>query len=235
MGDMKKPKYNWLPDFVYGGIDGAVTTFAIVAGVVGAGLSTPIILIMGFANLIADGFSMAVGKYSSDKAELDRIRAIEADEQRSIEEKPKEEREEVKQILKQFGFSGANLRQAQRVITSNKDAWVHLMLHHEFHILEDNIQPKKGALATFVAFNLVGLVPLLGYLLQLIIPMNDSGVFMATCVATLVALFLVGVVKTRFTDQKWLWGGLETAAIGGIAAAIAYGLGALLGKLLGVG
>ena len=72
--------YNWVSDFVYGGIDGAVTTFAVVAGVEGASLSLSVILILGFANLFADGFSMSVGKYLSDKSErerYDRIKAIE--------------------------------------------------------------------------------------------------------------------------------------------------------------
>lgn len=70
---MSKKAYNWVPDFVYGGIDGVVTTFAVVAGVKGASLALPVILILGFANLVADGFSMAVGKYLSDKSSKDHL------------------------------------------------------------------------------------------------------------------------------------------------------------------
>lgn len=70
---MPKSGYNWVPDFVYGGIDGVVTTFAVVAGVKGASLALPVILILGFANLVADGFSMAVGKYLSDKSSKDHL------------------------------------------------------------------------------------------------------------------------------------------------------------------
>jgi len=66
-----KCEYNWLPDFVYGSIDGIVTTFAVVSAVEGGSLPVAIILIMGFANLFADGFSMAASKYLSDKAEID--------------------------------------------------------------------------------------------------------------------------------------------------------------------
>jgi VIT1/CCC1 family predicted Fe2+/Mn2+ transporter len=230
---MKKNSYNWLPDFVYGGIDGAVTTFAVVAGVVGAGLSTPVILILGFANLLADGLSMAVGKYSSDKAELERIRFIKNEERRSIVEKPKEEEKEIREILQEFGFKGKDLTRAQKIITSDPEAWVHMMLHHEFHIVEDNIDPVKGGLATFVAFVLIGLVPLCAYLLQPVLSLSDDQAFISTIIGTIGALFIVGTVKTRFSERHWILSGMETAAIGGLAAVVAYLVGQLLHGLVG--
>ncbi len=229
---MQKIKYNWLPDFVYGGIDGAITTFAVVAGVVGAGLSTPVILILGFANLFADGFSMAVSKYSSDKAEIERIQSIKKMERRSIIEKPKEEKEEIRQILKDLGFKNDDLKRAEKVITSDPETWVHMMLHHEFHILEDNINPMRGAVATFAAFLLMGFIPLIGYSFQSLIPLDEKGLFWATSLATLVAMFIVGTVKTRFSDQNWFLAGIQTTAIGGVAAGIAYGVGYLLQNLV---
>lgn len=231
---MKKMKYNWLPDFTYGGIDGAVTTFAVVAGVVGADLSTPVILILGFANLFADGFSMAVGKYSSDKAELDRINFIRENEIQSILEKPHEEREEVRDIFRKFGFKGENLRAAEKVITSNPKTWVKIMLNHEFNVIEENVNPVKGALFTFMAFQIIGLIPLLGYTVQSIMGGNTNNLFLGTCIATLVALFFVGTVKSRFSARHWMATGLETALIGGFAASIAYLVGDVLGKLFGV-
>ena len=231
---MKKIKYNWLPDFVYGGIDGSVTTFAVVAGVVGAELSTPVILILGLANLLADGFSMAIGKYSSDRAEIERIQRIRIEEYRSIEENPAEEKEEIREILQHFGFKGQNLDRAQKVIVSDKDVWVQIMLMHEFRVIEENINPLHGALATFGAFLTVGTIPLLGYTMQAFFKWSTDGVFFWTSLSTLAALFFVGTVKSRFSERHWLSTGLETAAIGGTAAAIAYLVGDLLGKLFGV-
>jgi VIT1/CCC1 family predicted Fe2+/Mn2+ transporter len=231
---MEKKGYNWIPDFVYGGIDGAITTFAVVSGVVGAQLSTPVILILGFANLFADGFSMAIGKYSSDKAELEQIQRIKRLEYESIKNKPKEEKEEIREILKEFGFKGRDLSRAEHIITSDPEAWVHMMLHHEFHIMEDNIDPKKGAIATFVAFLLIGFIPLAAYTLQSFVGWEPSKTFLSSIVATLIGLFIVGTVKTRFSDRHWFLAGIETAAIGGIAALIAYGVGDILGGLLGV-
>jgi VIT1/CCC1 family predicted Fe2+/Mn2+ transporter len=231
---MKKMKYNWLPDFIYGGIDGTVTTFAVVAGVVGADLSTTVILILGFANLFADGFSMAIGKYSSDKAELDRIHSIKEDEIQSILEKPHEEREEVREIFRKFGFKGQNLKEAEKIITSNPKTWVKIMLNHEFNVIEENVNPIRGALVTILAFVSVGIIPILGYVLQKQGGWSDENLFVGTCFTTLFALFLVGTVKSQFTNRSWVLTGLETAGIGGIAAGIAYAVGAALGQLFGI-
>lgn len=227
-------KYNWLPDFIYGGIDGTVTTFAVVAGVVGADLSTTVILILGFANLFADGFSMAIGKYSSDKAELDRIHSIKEDEIQSILEKPHEEREEVREIFRKFGFKGQNLKEAEKIITSNPKTWVKIMLNHEFNVIEENVNPIRGALVTILAFVSVGIIPILGYVLQKQGGWSDENLFVGTCFTTLFALFLVGTVKSQFTNRSWVLTGLETAGIGGIAAGIAYAVGAALGQLFGI-
>ncbi|MFA5854969.1 MAG: VIT1/CCC1 transporter family protein [Candidatus Gracilibacteria bacterium] len=229
-----KTKYNWLPDFVYGGIDGAVTTFAVVAGVVGANLSTPIILIMGFANLFADGFSMSIGKYLSDKAELDRMSKIRKKEANDLIVKPAHEREELEEILVDLGFHGKEITAAADIITKDKDAWLNILMRYEFNIIEENINPHMGALSTFLAFIIVGLVPLLGYLIKPIFSFGDRATFIGTSIATLCALFLVGTVKARFSDRKWYFAGSETALIGGVAAAIAFLIGTGLSSLFGV-
>ena len=110
-----------LRDVVYGGIDGSVTTFAIVAGVAGAGLSPFVIVALGLANVLADGFSMAAGNYSGTKAELDNIRRIRAVEERHIALYPDGEREEVREILAQKGLSGGILNEATAEITSSTE------------------------------------------------------------------------------------------------------------------
>ena len=86
---------SYLSDFVYGGIDGSVTTFAIVAGVIGASLSPTIVLILGFANLFADGFSMAVGNYLSTKSRKEYADKIRKSEEHSVINIPEEETEEI--------------------------------------------------------------------------------------------------------------------------------------------
>ena len=229
---MVKIKYNWLPDFVYAGIDGAITTFAVVAGVVGANLSTPVILILGFANLFADGFSMAVGKFSSDTAELERMRYLRKIEEKSIKEKPGEERAEIEKILKKFGFKGKDLIRAKTIVTSNPKVWVNLMMNHELKVIEDNLNPQRGAFITFLAFIAIGLIPLLGYTFQRHLPFSENSLFLGTCLSTLFALFLVGTVKSKFSNKFWLIAGLETSLIGGFAASIAFLIGHILKRLI---
>ena len=139
-------RYNWLADFVYGGIDGTITTFAVVAGVEGAKLSIPVILILGFANLFGDGFSMATGKYLSDKASLEQFEKIRQIEFRHLKERTEHERQEVVEILQGYGIHGETLTQATAQITANPEAWVDLMMRNEFNMTQENIDPRKGAL-----------------------------------------------------------------------------------------
>ncbi len=225
-------KYNWLPDFVYGGIDGAVTTFAVVAGVEGASLSVSVILILGFANLFADGFSMATGKYLSDKSEQEQYDNIRDMEFQHIKEYPEYETQEVREILEKYGFKGKQLECATKVIVSNPEGWVDLMMRNEFNMTQENINPLMGGISTFVSFVLIGIIPLIAYLIQPIFEFNSQQTFIATCIGTLTAMFIVGAVKSKFSSVNWFRSGLEVAALGGIAAVIAYGVGVLLRGLV---
>lgn len=225
--------YHWLPDFVYGGIDGAVTTFAVVAGVEGAALSVPVILILGFANLFADGFSMAVGKYSSDRADLDQYEKVRQVEFRHLKSKRQHEIDEVREIMEGYGFKDKDLDRAVAVITSNPDVWVDLMMRNEFNMTRENVSPFKGAFATFISFLLIGFIPLVGYTFSPFFNLSDNGLFVMTAIFTLLALFIVGAVKSQFSMRNWFLSGMETLFIGGFAAAIAYLVGYLLRGLVG--
>ncbi|MBT4916944.1 hypothetical protein HN709_05080 [Candidatus Peregrinibacteria bacterium] len=229
----KKAKYNWIPDFVYGGIDGAVTTFAVVAGVEGASLSVGIILILGFANLFADGFSMSIGKYLSDKSQKEQFEKIRDIEFRHLIEKPERERQEVEEIMALYGFKGKDLKRATEIITSNPEGWVDIMMRREFNMTQENVDPIKGGIATFIAFVCIGFIPLMAYLFKPAFGLSDSHTFIATCISTLTALFAVGAIKSRFSVRNWIVSGLETALIGGLAASIAYFIGLLLKTLVG--
>jgi vacuolar iron transporter family protein len=118
------PRPSHLRDFIYGGIDGTVTTFAVVAGVEGADLAASIVIILGFANLIADGFSMAVSNFLATRAEMQEMELAREEEEREIEHSPEGEREEIRQIFARKGFEGDDLDRAVDVITSNRGVWV---------------------------------------------------------------------------------------------------------------
>lgn len=211
----------YLRDMIYGGIDGAVTTFAIVAGVAGAGLSHHIIVALGLANILADGFSMAASNYSGIKAELDDRKRIIKIEERHIQDHYEDELEELRQILKMRGLKGEVLKLATADIAAQKDKWIGLMLTDEYGLTRNEPHPIQSAWATFFAFLVAGAVPLIPFVLGLPNP------FMIAVVATLTTFFLIGTGKSRWSLAKWWWSGGETLLIGSTAALIAYLVGGL--------
>ena len=128
---------NYLGEFVYGGIDGCVTTFAVVAGAVGAGLDSMVIIILGFANLFADGFAMSVGAFLSARTEIDNYNKHKQLEYWEIENMPDIERQEIRDIYQAKGFEGELLEKIVTVITDNKDRWVDVMMKEELEMIEE--------------------------------------------------------------------------------------------------
>ena len=155
---------NYLRDWIYGGIDGTITTFAIVTGVVGAALPGTVVLVLGLANLIADGFAMGAGNYAATKAELDDYGRLLAIERKHIALEPSGEREEIRQIFGLKGFSGDELERIVEVISADEDLWVKTMAVEEYGLSPAVKSPVMAALNTAAAFVLCGLVPLVSYL-----------------------------------------------------------------------
>ena len=164
----------YLGEFVYGGIDGCVTTFAVVAGAVGADLGSDVILILGFANLLADGFAMSVGAYVSAKTEKDQYQKHKAIEYWEVENIPEKETEEIREIYRAKGFTGTLLEDVVAVITKDKDRWVDVMMKEELEMIEDTRSPLTIGGMTYIAFLLVGLIPLSVYLIDFIAPLTSN-------------------------------------------------------------
>jgi VIT1/CCC1 family predicted Fe2+/Mn2+ transporter len=210
-----------LRDVIYGAIDGAVTTFAIVAGVAGAGLSPFVIVALGIANVLADGFSMAAGNYSGTKAERDDARRLAQVERRHLSDVPDGERREIREILRRKGLSGDILEGATEQIVSNREAAVRLMLTDEYGLPPVDPNPMRAAIATFLAFLVAGFVPLLPFLLGI------ENAFTVSAAMTGIVFFGIGAAKSIWSLSPWWKSGLETLFIGGAAAAVAYFVGSL--------
>jgi VIT1/CCC1 family predicted Fe2+/Mn2+ transporter len=222
------PRASYLRDFVYGAIDGTVTTFAIVAGVVGADLGATVIIILGAANLVADGFSMAVSNFLGTRAEHQRRERARLEEERQVALIPAGEAEEIRQIFAAKGFTDGDLDRVVEVITSNRDVWVDTMMSEELGYGADSTDPLRAAAATFVAFITLGFLPLAVFVVDAVTPGDIDAPFAWSAGLTAVAFFTVGTLKARLVDQSPWRSGLETLAIGGCAAALAFAVGALL-------
>lgn len=210
-----------LKDAVYGANDGVITTFAVVAATVGGGLSAATILIIGIANLFADGFSMATGNYLGTRSEQDFYKKEEAEEWDEVRNAPEEERAEVRAILAAKGYAGKDLDDLLRLITSREQFWIDFMMREELHLYApENESAIRSALVTFVTFILAGSIPLLPYLM-----FRGEASFAAVSAATGIALFVIGSLRAYFSKDSWLYLGFEMLMAGGLAAGIAYGVG----------
>jgi VIT1/CCC1 family predicted Fe2+/Mn2+ transporter len=221
--------HSYVGDFVLGAVDGAVTTFAVVAGGAGAGLSNGIVLILGLSNVVADGFSMAAGNFlraRADQLNLQRFREM---EESHIDRIPEGEREEIRQIFRGKGFDGEVLDRIVSVITDDRQQWVNTMLTEEWGLQLQPPSPWRAGLATFVAFLMAGLIPLLPPLLM---PHGQSRQsFAASSVLTAITFFAVGFLRGRIVEKRPWAAGLETLFIGSSAAAVAFFVGKLLEHL----
>lgn len=210
-----------LRDAIFGGIDGTVTTFAIVAGVQGAGLSAGIVVALGMANVLADGFSMAAGNYAGTKAVADDRRRLWDVEERHIRENRQGELDELDQILARKGLRGQVQREARKMISADKDQWISLMLTEEYGLPPVDARPIRAAIVIFAAFVAAGLLPLLPYLIGL------APAFSWSIAISGLTFFGIGAIKSRWSLIPWWRSGIETLLIGGLAASLAFAVGRL--------
>ena len=224
-------QHSYLGDFVLGAVDGTVTTFAIVAGVAGAGLPSGVAVVLGLANVAADGFSMASSSFLKARADRQVVERFRRMEELHIDEVPDAEREEIRHIFAGKGFDGELLEDVVHVITNDRKRWVDTMLTEEWGLQLDAPSPIKSAITTFVAFVLAGLVPLIPLFAAMWL--HSEHLFLASSVLTGLTFFAIGFVRGLVTgDNAWL-SAIETLAIGGGAAALAYFTGAWLQEQTG--
>lgn len=218
----------YLQEIVYGGNDGIVTTFAVVAGFAGANISSAngmgymTVLLFGLANLFADGASMGLGNLLSLRSEQDRYRKEREKEELEIERSRDLEMAETRELLMSKGFSGRDAEQLVELYSKNKEYWADFMMRYE---LEMNDPSSENAwltgLATFIAFMSFGFIPLIPY----VVFGNNPSTFSYACIATVTALFLLGVLRYLITKSSLIRSVGEILFIGGLSASIAFVVG----------
>lgn len=221
----------YLGDAILGAVDGSVTTFAVVAGVFGGGLTGAVVVVLGFAKLLADAFSMGVSNYLGTRSEQERLEQARRREHRHIEKIPDGERQEIREIFQQKGFEGEVLDEIVEVITQDRELWVETMLREELGMQVEPQSPLRAGVTTFVAFVLVGAVPLLPFLIPGL-AMQEA--FIASGAVTALAFAGVGLGKGAALERPLLRSTLETLFTGGGAAVLAYLVGHWLRQAYGV-
>ena len=219
----------YIKDLVYGANDGIITTFAVVAGVAGAGLDPKIVLILGFANLLADGLSMAVGNYLGTRSEERYIEREQKMEEWEVQYLPKEETAEIRGIYKKKGFEGKDLERAVEIITSDKKRWVNVMMVEELGLMppDGTSNAVQNGIATFIAFAIAGFLPLVPY----VFGFGGNYAFPIAIAMAAIAEFAVGSARVLITKGNWLRSGIEMLVVGFSAAVVAYGIGALIERI----
>ena len=225
------PKRQNVSDAVLGGIDGCITTFAVVSGSVGAGFPSSVAVILGFANLFADGFSMAVSNYESSKAEQEFIESVKKSEERHIDEIPEGEREEIRQIFKAKGFDEELLEKIVDTITSDKRIWLEVMLAEEHGLSKTPPTPWISAGVTLLAFISVGAIPLMPYIVS---SLGVSQQFALSAFLAGTMFFLIGMLKSHALSKPLFLSGVRTLLTGGTAAALAYFTAYLLREIFNI-
>jgi VIT1/CCC1 family predicted Fe2+/Mn2+ transporter len=208
-----------LRDLVFGANDGLVAAFAVVSGVHGAAVSTRIILLAGLAELIGGTLAMGLGAFLASKSEREFILSEREREEREVREFPEEERKEVRTIYARKGFRGEALEQLVAHVTADPVFWVDTMMTEELGLAAaPMVTPVKSGLVVALAYALGAAFPVIPYAL----PIGVHAAFLASIVATLLALFAAGAAKTFMTGRPWLRSGLETVLVGALAAAATF-------------
>lgn len=167
----------YIGNMVYGGLDGILTTFAVVSGVAGAQLSGNIVLILGLANLLADGFAMAIGAFLSSKSEKEYYQRELQREAWEVEHFPEGERIELYEVYRSHSYSENDAYRLVDIQACDSQRWVKAMMINELGMLQDERKPLFSAMAMLVSFILAGFMPLIVYVLGLFYPISSTEAF----------------------------------------------------------
>ena len=223
----------YFSEFVYGAIDGTVTTFATVAAAAGAGFDASIVIILGFANLIADGFSMAVSSYLSAKSSQE-VYERERNKVKKALGNARKEQSLIKKIFGKYKLSEATLNEISEKIQDNEEYFIDVVMKEEKEMYRSNESPFAIGAATYLAFVVVGLMPLLIYLIDALfnLELSVKTLFIWSASLSVVSFATIGLLKGYVTQQKQKRSVIETLLLGIFAAIVAYLLGFYLEKLL---
>jgi VIT1/CCC1 family predicted Fe2+/Mn2+ transporter len=213
---------------VFGAQDGLISTLAVVMTVAGASGNSYQVLIAGLASALAGIFSMSAGEYMSSKSQREIFDAQIAAEEEEVEQRPAEAEAEVAFMLQEEGLERERALRVAGEIASSKPVLLKTMVEKELGLTREEGSPLRGALVMGAAFGLAALVPIVPF-----VAVPASTAQYLSVVLTALALFGMGVIKSRWTRRHWLPSGTEIVALGTFAGVAGYFFGTLLPTLLG--
>ena len=218
----------WLRPAVFGAMDGLVSNFALMMGVVGgSNTDTKPIVLAGLAGLAAGAFSMAAGEYTSVASQSEFALAQVAIEREEILAHTAAETAELAAMYVEKGVDEDVARQMSEQIHRDPEQAVRVHAREEFGVdIDDLASPYLAAGSSFISFAIGALIPLLPYLVGVSSPWP-------AVVISLIALFGCGAVVTRITERSWWFGGIRQLLLGGAAAGLTYLVGEAVGRSLG--
>lgn len=223
----KTPFSIYLKEIVYGGTDGIITTFAVVAGFSGAGGSVTIplisVVLFGLANLFADGVSMGLGNFLSLRSNKDLYKTEKEKESHEIVHNGPMEQAETELILKHKGFTQAHAKELTKLYMTNPSYWTEFMMREELDMANPEEQnPFYTGLATFISFVVFGSIPLIPYITN---QAQTNQLFSLSILFTVIALMTLGYLRFRVTKESLVRSVGEVVILGSSAASIAYFVG----------
>lgn len=230
----QSPFADYFKEVIYGGIDGIVTTFAVVAGFSGAALANEtttqlsfmVVLLFGLANLFADGVSMGLGNFLSVRSEQDLYRAARKEEARIVTASPEAELAYTQTLLESKGFTATDAATIARLYATNEPYWLDFMMSNGREMSDPRGENAAlNGLATFGSFLVFGAIPLLPFIVAADAPAQT--VFYYSIIGTVVALVCLGILKWRVVGEALSKSLTEVLLVGGTAAVIAYMVGML--------
>ena len=212
-------------DIVIGMSDGLTVPFALAAGLSGIANSTAIVITGGLAEIAAGSIAMGLGGYLAAKSDAEHYASERATEQREVDLIPDKEREEVELLLLTYGLEKKQSTLVANALSKRPEAWIDFMMRFELGL--EKPDPKRAltsALTIGLSYVVGGLVPLAPYML-----IHNAGLALIySVIFTLMALLVFGYIKGRFTGAPPIRSGLQTALIGGLAAAAAFAIARLI-------
>ncbi len=214
-------------DIVIGMSDGLTVPFALAAGLSGAVSSTTIIITAGLAEIAAGSIAMGLGGYLAARSDTEHYTSERLREQQEIKEKTEDEKAEVLEVFTSYGLSEAESIPIVEALSKRPDTWVDFMMRFELGL--EKPDPKRAltsALTIAGSYIVGGLIPLSPYFF--LSPATTA--LLVSIIATLLALLLFGYVKGRFTGASPFRSAIQTALIGGLAAAAAFLIARLISR-----